>query len=107
MIEVEIKLNGEILARMEIKSESLAEEDLADYSVKYAVERGSAIGLHKRMLYGFPRKRYNALALLRQALMTLEEKELELERGFDPDATNENDRSADLARRLGRALRSL
>jgi len=79
-------------------------DDTAEYSIKYAVERGMAVGIHKRIIYGFPRKRYNVLALLLQALNTLEPKELELEDDFDPD---EAPVSTDMARRLRRALRSL
>lgn len=80
------------------------EIDSADYSIKYAVERGMAVGIHRRNIYGFPRKKYNALALVLQALNTLEPKELELEDDFDPD---EAPVSSDMARRLRRALRQI
>ena len=101
MIEVTITKNGEPLAHIQIVN-SNNDLELADYNIKYAVERGSAVGTHVRNIHNFPRKKYNVLALLRQALMTLDQKELLLERDFDPD---EAPVSSNLARRLRRALR--
>lgn len=114
MIEVHVSKNGEPIAHIEIKNETSqivqelhgATHEYADYTVKYAVERGSAVGLHTRWIYAFPRKEFNALALVRQALNTLDEKELRLERNFDPDAP-EATVSSDLARRLNRPMREI
>lgn len=85
MIEVLVLKNSQPMARVEIKNVETHEDGTADYSVRFGVERGSAVGLHRRLIFGFPRKRLNALALVRLALESLNEKELELERGFDPD----------------------
>lgn len=104
LIEVFIVKDDLPLAKIEIRNESKLTTELADYSVKYAVERGSAVGLHNRWINSFPRKQYNVLALVRQALLTLEAKELKLERDFDPDEATV---STDMARRLGGALREI
>lgn len=105
MIEVIILKNGEPLGHIEIKNlDGETGAPLADYSVKFAVERGSAVGLHARHVDLFPRRQYNVLALVRQALMTLEPKELKLEEGFDVDEATV---STDLARRLRGALREI
>ena len=100
MIEVTLTLNNKTeLGR--IKIINLLEErddDLSDYSVQFAVERCGAVGLHQRAIHDFPRTKYNVLALLFQALKTLDESELKLEDGVD---------SSDLARRqrsLGREV---
>ena len=95
---------GTELGRIEVQNLQTGVGEVADYSVKFGVERGTAVGMHKRMIYGFPRKKYNVLALLRQALETLNEKELELERDFDPDAA---DRSPNLARKIRGARRKV
>lgn len=105
MIEVVVLKNGEPIAHVEIKNiETSVHGTMANYSVKYAVERGSAVGLHTRLIHHFPRTKYNALALVRQALTTLEERELELEEGFDVDQAPV---STDLARRLSGAVREI
>ena len=107
MIEVFVKKDGQQIARIQIENITNKEDlkdGFGDYEVKFAVERGNAVSMHRRLIFGFPRKRYNVLALVRQALHTLEERELYLERDFDPD---EAPVSPDLARRLGRALRSI
>lgn len=93
----------EQLAEIWIRKTS-GNQEHGNYSVKYAVERGMAVGVHQRGIDEFPRKRYNVLALLLQALNTLSPKELELEDDFDPD---EAPVSTDLARRFRGALRSL
>lgn len=94
------------LGRIVIKKNYVGRDGTADYSVKFMVERGSAVGLHKRLMWGFPRKQLNVLALVRQALNTLDPKELELERGFDPDSPEAN-RTSDMARRLKRIGRKV
>ena len=50
-----------------------------DYVVRFVTSRGAAIGIHSRTIHQFPRRKYNALALLLQALSTLSEEELSLE----------------------------
>jgi hypothetical protein len=107
VIEVIILHDGEPLAHIEVERDSEAHSTFGDYFVKYAVERGTAVGMHKRWIYHFPRKDYNALALVRQALMTLEPKELELESGFDPDQPEPKGRASDLARKVRRTMRTL
>jgi hypothetical protein len=105
MIEVIINKNGEQIGYIEIANLSSLGPN-GDYLVKYAVERGSAVGLHSRMIHDFPRKHYNVFALVLQALNTLTEKELELERDFDPDQA-EAPVSSDVARRFRGAVRSI
>lgn len=104
MIEVLVLKNSQPIAKIEIQNVETNEDDTADYSVRFAVERGSAVGLHRRLIFQFPRKRLNALGLVRQALQTLEEKELELERDFDPDQTSV---SPNLAGGFSGALREI
>lgn len=103
MIEVIINKNGEQIGYIEIVNLSSA-GPVGDYAVKYAVERGSAVGMHTRMIHAFPRKQYNVFALVLQALNTLTEKELELERDFNPDEASV---SSDVARRFRGAVRSI
>ena len=57
----------------------------ADYSARFAVDRVGAVGMHQRVIHGFPRTEYNVLALLLQALNTLEPEELSLESTATPD----------------------
>lgn len=92
MLEVNLTTrSGELeLGRVLITNIEMHDDDTADYSVQFAVERCGAVGLHQRVIRHFPRTKYNALALLLQALNTLDPKELELEDGTD---------SSDLARR--------
>ena len=86
MIEVVIrhKESGAELGRITI--ENLTDDgnaDVADYSVQFGVEKIGSVGLHRRGVLAFPRKQYNVLALLRQALATLEPAELELEGDYE------------------------
>lgn len=104
MIEVDIKLNGELLGHIKIVNMTKKVTEFADYKIEFRVERGTAIGAHRRMIYGFPRKYYNVFALVLQALNTLNEKDLKLERDFDPDEATV---PADVARRLGRAVQAI
>lgn len=111
MIEVWITKNGEPLATIEIKNQGVIESlldgtEFADYSVKFGVDRGSAVGIHSRVMNLFPRNRINVLGLVRQALMLLEEKELKLEPGYDIDSP-EAAVSADLARQVRGAVREI
>lgn len=84
MIEVIIrhKTSNVELGRIEIENVSEDDEsEYAEYSVRFGVERVKSVGVHQRGIFHFPRTRYNVLALLLQALNTLEPSELEL----DPD----------------------
>lgn len=103
MIEVRIvKTDGEheeALGIIRIESMTPGYNHLpCDYSVRFAVERAGAVGLHQRQIIGFPRLKYNVLGLLTQALATLDPKELELEDGTS---------ASDLARRQHRPLQAL
>lgn len=51
--------------------------EVGDYSVRFGVHKGEGLGLHQRGITNFPRTKYNVLALLLQALNTLEPRELE------------------------------
>lgn len=88
MIEVIIRHKGSKaeLGRIEIENVG-GTEDEGDYSVRFGVERIKAVGIHRRGFLSFPRKKYNVMALLLQALNTLEPDELELESG-DLDISN-------------------
>lgn len=81
MIEVIISDEEGELARITLEKITDHPDGTADYSARYAVERGNAVGIHQRRLDNFPRLEYNALALLLQALNTLDESELRLEDG--------------------------
>lgn len=85
MITVEVKRDGQPIALMEINNISEDNSEFADYKVHYAINRGSGMGLHNRIIYGFPRKYFNVFGLLLQSLNSLNEKDLKLERDFDPD----------------------
>lgn len=88
MITVEIKKDGMPLGIIELINMGSAETDypeFCDYEVRYWVRRGGATGNHKRTIYRFPRKTVNVFGLVRHALILLNEKDLTLERDFDPD----------------------
>lgn len=112
MIEVYIVRNGEPVGHIELarKSPTVPDDgviisDYSDYTVRYAIDRGDGtMGAHSRVIYGFPRKYYNSLALVLQALNALNEKDLKLEREFDPDEATV---PADMARRLYGSLREI
>jgi hypothetical protein len=85
MIEVTVRVDEEELAYIRIENVETRTDQTADYAVYFAVNRAlGAVGIHRRGVAGFPRTKYNALALLRQALATLEPHELELEHGTTP-----------------------
>jgi len=81
VIEVLIlhKETGTQLGRINIENVSGVDDEHGDYSVKFGVERIASVGIHRRSVLNFPRKQYNVLALLRQALNTLEPYELKLD----------------------------
>jgi len=86
MIEVIIrhKESGAEFARVEI--ECVEESDggeYASYAVRLGVERIGAVGVYTRALVNFPRRKYNVLALLKQALETLEPEDLELDGPYE------------------------
>lgn len=78
-IEVVIRHKGSKveLAHIEIENLSVSGGEYGDYSVRFGVHKGEGLGLHQRGIFGFPRRKYNVLALLLQALNTLEPRELE------------------------------
>lgn len=100
MIEVSMMLGGGELAHVRIENmdDALANPEYGDYSIQFAVHTGEGVAMYQRSVYNFPRKQFNALALLKIALETLTEKELTLD--LDPDARG----SSNLARRLPRTL---
>lgn len=95
MIEIVISDEQGELGKIRIEKVEIHSDTTADYSIQFAVNRIGAVGLHRRSIRHFPRLQYNVLALVRQALETLDPKELRLE----PDAS-----SSDMARRQRRAL---
>lgn len=96
MIEVVISDQHGELAKIRIENVEIHDDKTADYSIQFAVDRINAVGLYRRAVYRFPRSQLNVLALVRQALSTLEEKELRLEQPY----------SSNMARRFRRALPS-
>lgn len=79
------------LFRLKITRVRLNADGTADYSVDITVDRQGAVGMYRRVVYGFPHNEYNALGLLRLALHTLDTEELRLEHPTP---------APDLARRL-------
>ncbi|QEM40884.1 MAG: hypothetical protein [Phage AS32] len=81
MIEVIIrhKESKTELGRIEIENLTDGDGDYADYSIRFGVERIGAVGIHQRSIINFPRKQFNVLALVRQALKTLEPEELKFD----------------------------
>lgn len=101
VIEVTIKHveSKRELARITIENTG-GTTDKGDYSIRIAADRVGAVGIIQRGVYGFPRLRYNVLALLLQALKTLDEDELRLEDEVGPsDMAREQ-------RRVGSALQA-
>ncbi len=87
MIKVSIQtLDGREIALIKIEKLTEGDSEFADYSVRFSVARDDGIGLHQRAIRNFPRKKANVLALFRQALATLDERELEIaEAAFSTD----------------------
>jgi hypothetical protein len=77
-IEVVIrhKESGAELGHIDIENVSEEKEDTGDYSVRFAVEKITGVGIHQRAIFNFPRREFNVLALLLQALNTLEPRDL-------------------------------
>lgn len=77
-IEVIVRHKGtEIeLARIEIENVG-SDDEYGDYSVRLLAHKGQGTGVHQRGITSFPRRKYNVLALLLQALNTLTPAELE------------------------------
>ena len=67
------------LGRVTIEKVSDSAGEYGDYSIRFAVDKIRAVGIHQRGLHGFPRTKYNVLALLLQALNTLLPEELEFD----------------------------
>ena len=83
-IEVIVRHKGtEVeLARIEIENIG-GDTEYGDYSVRLLAHKGQGTGVHQRGITEFPRRRYNVLALLLQALNTLGPSELEFEGEWD------------------------
>lgn len=93
MIEVSVKIKGRHeIARMRIENlEEGDDSNFGNYAVEIAVDNcNGEMKILQRSFFHFPRTKLNALALILQALNTLEEKEFYLEPSTD---------SSDLARR--------
>ncbi len=82
MIQVSIRENSKEYALITIEKLETFPDGTADYSVKFVAHRGTAIGIHQRVLHYFPHRKYNVLAMLKQALETLSESELEMEEEY-------------------------
>ena len=79
MIEVIIRIKGgKELGKITIENLVGEDTEYAEYSVRFGVDKAMGVGLHQRGIWGFPRRQYNVLALLLQALNTLEPEELKL-----------------------------
>lgn len=68
------------LAELRIEEVDYRADGWVEYSVRFIVDRGSAIGLHSRTFL-FKEDEGNSLALLQTALATLGEDELVIEHG--------------------------
>jgi hypothetical protein len=99
MIEVIIRIkdavNTPALAKITIERVN-DDPALGDYSVRFGVESTESVSLRQRALLAFPYRRYNVLALVLQALRTLEHDELLLLDGQESDY----DRATEEVRRL-------
>src|SRR5688572_1965267 len=88
MIEVVInhKESGAELGRIEIENVTIGAtvfDDVADFSVRIGVNKIHSIGIIQRGIVRFYRRKYNVLALLKQALETLEPEDLELDGPYE------------------------
>lgn len=86
MIEVIIQHSASLNEIGKITIENVSDDgagEHANYSVRFAVRKGNSVGLHKRGLINFPRKKYNVFGLLLQALNSLDQSELEFDGDFD------------------------
>lgn len=86
MIEVTISDEDGELGKITLEKTANHPDHTSDYSARFAVDRVGAVGIHQRHLDNFPRMQYNVLALLLQALNSLDESELRLEDDpYSPD----------------------
>jgi len=91
MIEVIIRHQGTEVELGRIEIENVSDDGAAEfgnYSVRFGVERIGSVGVHQRGILNFPRTKYNVLALLLQALNTLDPPELELDCKPTPQTFN-------------------
>lgn len=106
MIEVHIMSKGgthELGVIRITNMEESGDPEYGSYSVEFGVDTAAGFAIYQRSIYAFPRKRFNVLALLKQALETLDEKELSLD--GDPDNQPCSPRDAGLSGYLARRLR--
>ena len=103
MITVQVKIGSWEMAHIRIENlNDSTDPEIGNYSIQFAVDTAEGVAVYQRHIEQFPRKKFNTLALLRQALQTLEEKELSLD--GDPDAPR-TPRDAGLPGHLARRLR--
>lgn len=106
MIRVKIKVGNREIALIRITNlEDSDDPEFGNYSIEFGVDTAEGFAVYQRSIEAFPRRKYNALALLRQALNTLDEKELRLDGDIDsPRPPDDAGISRRLAWRLGRTL---
>ena len=106
MIRVTAKIGTRELAVIRIENlEDSIDPEIGNYSIEFGVHTGDGYAVYQRQIEAFPRKKFNTLALIRQALNTLEEKELSLDGDIDiPSPPGDAGVPRNLARRLRGAL---
>ncbi len=79
MIHVVIQEGGKVLGELRIECLTpFSTHGVDDYSIEFAADNGGGwVDLRRRVLYGFKATKYNALALVSEALNLLELNEME------------------------------
>lgn len=102
-LEVKAESNRHELAVIRITNlEDSSDPEYGNYSIEFGVDTVDGWAIYQRSIESFPRRKYNTLALIRQALNTLEEKELRLDGDIDAPRPQGDARSS---RRLAWRLR--
>jgi hypothetical protein len=106
VITVQVMIGYREMAHIRIENlNDSTDPEVGNYSIQFAVDTAEGVAIYQRHIESFPRKKYNTLALLRQALQTLEEKELTLDGDPDlPRPSGDAGLPGYLARRLRGAL---